>query len=95
MSPSTSQESQELPYKSGFNADYCGRQAECDGGGREPNSKFAGRQDFAGTLTGDYRDFGDYPWRWYLMNQLTLKPRGFIHEAVWCDENSLEFFDDK
>lgn len=81
----------ELPYKSGFNPQYQGKKAECDGGGRMPNSKIAGRQDFAGTLTGEYRDFGDYPWRWYLMRDLTLKPEGFVQEGVWCDEGSLEF----
>ena len=87
-------ESQTPPYKSGFNAEYKGKRAECDGGGRMPNSKYAGRQDFAGTLTGDYRDFGDYPWRWYLMNQLTLKPNSFLQQAVWCDEGSLESIDE-
>jgi hypothetical protein len=83
------------PFKSGFNPAYQGRRAECDGGGRQAGTKFAGRQDFAGTLTGDYRDFGDYPWRWYLLHQLTLKPQGYPHEAVWCDEGSLVLLDEQ
>lgn len=77
------------PYVSGFNPDYAGKRAECDGGSPVPGTHFAGRQDFAGTLTGDYRDFGDYPWRWYLMTDLTLKPDNYAPAAVWCDEGNL------
>lgn len=77
------------PFRSGFDTGRRGRRAECDGGRHVPGTKFAGRQEFAGTLTGHYRDFGPYPWRWYLMTELTKKPQGFGHDAVWCEEDSL------
>ena len=77
------------PYVSGFNPDSEGKRAECEGGAPIVGTKYAGRQFFAGTLTGDYRDFGSYPWRWYLMAKLTEKPAAFTQEAVWCDEESL------
>ncbi len=80
-------------YKSGFNPDYRGKLAECDGGAQIPDTKYAGRQFFAGTLTGDYRDFGDYPWRWYLLTDLTDKPEHFGQNSVWCDEGSLVVLD--
>ena len=73
----------------GFNPQYAGKRAECDGGAHIAGTKYAGRQFFAGTLTGNYRDYGDYPWRWYLMTKLTQMPRGYVHETVWCDEGSL------
>lgn len=81
------------PFRSGVDAARRGRRAECDGGRPVPGTKYAGRQEFAGTLTGDYRDFGPYPWRWYLMVDLTKKPPGFEHEAIWCDEGSLTLLD--
>ena len=87
----SSEESSELPYTAGFNGDYQGKRALCEGGANIKGTKYAGRQRFVGTLTGDYRDFGNYPWRWYLMADLTLKPEGYANEAVWCDEESLEF----
>jgi hypothetical protein len=82
-------------FVSGFNPDYKGRKAECDGGAQIAETKYAGRQYFAGTLSGDYRDFGPYPWRWYLLTELTLKPENYVHEAVWCDEGSIVFTDKK
>ena len=81
------------PYKSGFNPDYEGRRAECEGGAQIAETKYAGRQFFAGTLTGRYRDFGNYPWRWYLLENLTDKPETYAQEAVWCDEESLTLMD--
>lgn len=76
-------------YRPGFDTAMSGRIAECDGGRHIAGTKFAGRQEFTGTLTGAYRDFGPYPWRWYLLAQLTRKPEGFAHDAVWCDAESL------
>ena len=76
-------------FSPGFDAAMSGRVAECDGGRAIAGTKFAGRQEFTGTLTGAYRDFGPYPWRWYLLAQLTRKPEGFAHDAVWCDAESL------
>jgi len=77
-------------FRAGFDAARAGRRAECDGGEAIAGTRFAGRQFFAGTLTGDYRDYGDYPWRWYLMSALTSAPEGYAHTAVWCDAGSLE-----
>jgi hypothetical protein len=77
------------PYTSGFNPQYKDRKAECDGGAAVPGTHFAGRQEFAGTLTGSYRDFGSYPWRWYLLTELTLKPNNYPYDSVWCDEGNL------
>lgn len=79
----------DAPYRSGFNAALRGMQVQCDGGGPIAGTHLAGRQAFAGTLSGDYRDFGPYPWRWYLLATLTLKPDAYPHEAVWCEAESL------
>lgn len=76
-------------FRPGFDAAMSGRIADCDGGRHIAGTKFAGRQEFTGTLTGAYRDFGPYPWRWYLLAHLTRKPEGFAHDAVWCDAESL------
>ncbi len=54
-----------------------------------PGTHFAGRQDFAGTLTGEYVEEGDPPWRWYLLGQLTLAPDTYIQDCVWCEEGNL------
>jgi hypothetical protein len=81
--------------REGFDAALRGRRAECDGGKGLEGTHFAGRQEFAGTLTGHFRDFGDYPWRWYLMADLTRKPPGYTHQAVWCDSGSVVFEDEE
>ena len=73
----------------GFDAALAGKRAECDGGHLVPGSNFAGREDFAGTLTGAYVDHGDPPWRWYLMEDLTLRPEGYAHDSVWCESGTL------
>lgn len=90
MSEDTPTKTPDIPYKTGFNAEYQGKAAECDGG-QHVVGNLSGRQDFSGILTGDFRDYGNYPWRWYLMSNLVYKPQGFEHEAVWCDEGSLVF----
>ena len=46
----------DLDYVSGFAPEMQGRPAECDGGAPIVGTKYAGRQDFAGKLTGHYRD---------------------------------------
>jgi len=78
-----------LDFVSGFAPEMQGRRVECDGGAPIPGTNFAGRQDFAGTLTGHYRDYGKYAWRWVLLGELTQKPEGYQHEAVWCDADCL------
>lgn len=76
-------------YTEGFNPAYAGQRAECEGGAGIRDTKYAGRQFFSGTLTGYYREFGQYKWRWYLLTELKEKPDGFPHDAVWCEEESL------
>lgn len=76
-------------FLSGLNEQYKGKRAECDGGAHISGTKYAGRQFFAGTLTGDYREYSDYGWRWYLMTDFTAMPKSYAHEAVWCEEGSL------
>ncbi len=73
----------------GFNSAVKGKRAECDGGGLGPGGRYIQRQDFTGTLTGEFYDQGDPPWRWYLLTDLTDKPDGYPFEAVWCESESL------
>ena len=75
--------------RKGFDREMAGKQAECDGGGQIAGTRFAGRQDFTGTLTGEFIDHGDPPWRWYLMVELTKKPEGYPSDAVWCESGSV------
>ena len=77
------------PLVRGFDPAMAGARAECDGGGLIEGTRFAARQDFAGTLTGDYIDHGDPPWRWYLMRNLTLKPEGYLSDEVWCESGMV------
>jgi hypothetical protein len=73
-----------LDGEKGFDASCANQEAECDGGGPIDGTRYAGRQDFKGLLTGEYVDVGDPPSRWYLMVDLTLKPDNFEANAVWC-----------
>ena len=79
----------EQPTTRGFDAQMAGLRAECDGGGPVAGTRYASRQEFAGTLTGDYIDHGDPPWRWYLMTDLTRKPEGYTSDTVWCEAGML------
>ena len=83
-----------LPANHGFDPDLAGKKAECDGGGPVDGMNLASRQDFVGTLSGDYVDHGDPPWRWYLMKDLVRKPKGYGWDTVWCESGSL-YFDDE
>lgn len=89
-------ENNEYEQIRGFNPEYAGKRAECDGGAPIPGTRFASRMDFAGILTGDYAESGNPPlcWRWYLMTDLTLKPPGWEGDALWCLEGNL-FLSDK
>ena len=78
----------------GFDASRADRRAECDGGGAIAGTRWVGRQDFAGRLTGDYVDHGDPPWRWYLLVDLTVKPEGYPADSVWCESGSLYLIDE-
>lgn len=78
----------------GFDAAKAGKRAECDGGGPVPGTHFASRQEFCGTLTGDYVDHGDPPWRWYLLAELSSRPEGYTDDTVWCESGSLFIVDD-
>ncbi len=78
-----------VSIRPGFEASVAGKTAECDGGDAVPGTNLAGRQEFSGTLTGDYVDHGDPPWRWYLMRDLTRRPDGYQFDEVWCESESL------
>jgi hypothetical protein len=78
-----------MTARPGFDAAVAGRRAECDGGGPVSGTRFAAREEFAGTLTGDYVDHGDPPWRWYLLTGLTRKPDGYPADEVWCESGNL------
>ena len=77
------------PAVTGFDEALAGRRAECDGGGAIAGTRFAGREEFAGTLTGDYVDHGNPPWRWYLLRNLTQKPESYGWDEVWCESGNL------
>ena len=83
-----------LPIRPGFDAALAGKRAECDGGAPVAGSRLAGREEFAGVLTGEYVDHGDPPWRWYLMGDLSSKPEGYPWDTVWCESGSLFILDD-
>ena len=72
----------------GVEASVAGKVAECDGGSMM-GPRLASRQDFRGTLTGEFVEDGNPPWRWYLMRELTLKPESYVHETVWCEVSSI------
>ena len=78
-----------LPLRAGLDASLAGRPAECDGGEAVPGTRVAGRQEFAGILTGEYVDHGDPPWRWYRLVNLSRKPQGYQWDAVWCESRAL------
>ena len=78
-----------MPSVAGFDRARAGRHAECDGGGIIPGTRHAGRQEFTGTLTGEYVDHGDPPWRWYLLSNLDRRPDGYPGDAVWCLAGNL------
>ncbi|MBI4516465.1 MAG: hypothetical protein HY699_11695 [Deltaproteobacteria bacterium] len=80
---------QSLPVHHGFDAAMAGKRAECDGGGPIQGTYYAARQEFTGTLTGEYIDHGDPPWRWYLMVDLVRKPAGYPWNSVWCEQGNL------
>jgi hypothetical protein len=71
-----------------------GRRAECDGGGLAVGGRYIERQEFTGTLTGDYYDEGDPPWRWVLLVELTRKPDGYLADAIWCESESVFVLDE-
>ena len=71
-----------------------GKRVECDGGGPIEGIRFAARQDFTGTLTGEYVDHGEPPWRWYLMVDLLKKPENYVWDSVWCESGNLFLIED-
>ncbi|MCP3987264.1 MAG: hypothetical protein GY723_22990 [bacterium] len=81
------------PARHGVDRSLSGKRAECDGGGAIPGTRFAGREEFTGSLTGEYVDHGDPPWRWYLLTDLSQKPPGYPTDAVWCESESLFLID--
>jgi len=81
------------PLRRGFDQNMAGKTAECDGGGLVAGSRYAARQEFTGTLTGEFVDHGDPPWRWYLMTDLTRKPDGYLPDEVWCESGMIFIVD--
>jgi hypothetical protein len=73
----------------GFDPALAGKRAECDGGGPIEGTQLAGRQEFTGTLTGEYFDHGEPPWRWYRMVDLSKRPQGWTWDAVWCEFGNI------
>ena len=89
--------SAERNASAGFDPTMAGRRAECDGGGLVAGASghaLAARMDFTGTLTGEYVDHGDPPWRWYLLVDLVRRPEGWPADAVWCESESLFLVDE-
>jgi len=85
----------QIPQKRGFDPELAGKRAECDGGGPAPGDRhYVARQEFAGTLTGDYIDHGDPPWRWLLMGDLTRKPDGYDQDSIWCESGNVFLVED-
>ena len=82
-----------MAERRGFNPDLAGKAAQCDGGGPIEGTRYSGRQEFSGTLTGEYVELGDPVWRWYLMVDLTQKPCNFVADAVWCLEGNVFLVD--
>jgi len=82
-----------MPRRYGVVPSFAGRHAECDGGGAIPGTRYAGREDFSGELTGEYVDHGDPPWRWFLLTNLSRKPPGYPADSVWCESESLFLID--
>lgn len=76
-------------FVSGIDSELAGRRAECDGGHALAGTHFAVREEYAGTLTGEYVEEGDPPWRWYLLGELTRAPSGYPHDTVWCESGNL------
>jgi len=85
----------EIPTRHGREASLAGQRAECDGGGAIPGTRLAGREEFAGRLTGDWLDHGEPPWRWYLLGDLSRKPEGWPGDAVWCESESVFLVDER
>lgn len=77
------------PEISGFDATLAGRRAECDGGHALAGTHFGVREEFEGTLTGDFVEWGDPPWRWLLLGELTRAPAGDPHDTVWCESGNV------
>lgn len=85
----------ETEVRHGCEASLARRHAECDGGAAIPGTRFAGRAEFAGRLTGDWVDHGEPPWRWYLLAELSRKPEGWPGDGVWCESESVFLIDER
>ena len=68
-----------------FDAERAGKRAECDGGGLTEVG-LAGRDEFAGLLTGVFVETGYPPSRWYLMAAIEGRAQG---ESAWCEQGFL------
>ncbi|MBM3140866.1 MAG: hypothetical protein FJZ92_11845 [Chloroflexi bacterium] len=69
-----------------FDPAIAGKRAQADGGAEVPGTQHGSRDSFEGVLTGRRLDYGDPPWKWVELGELTEKPVGFEDAFVWCDE---------
>ncbi len=69
-----------------FDESLAGRRAECDGGGLT-SAGVAGRDEFAGILTGFFVEHGDPPSRWYLL--AAIEGKSDSRESAWCERGFL------
>jgi len=73
-----------------FAPEYAGRQATCYGGGPAgPGLGFGSRATYVGQLSGRRMLFGDPPWTWLELGQISEQPEGFEDDRVWCDERNV------
>ena len=79
-----------------FDAELAGRRATCEGGAQAgPASRVGGRDTFVGTLSGRRLDYGDPPWRWVELTDLTERPEGFAEQQLWCEESFIFLHDEE
>ena len=89
--------------KYGIDESMKGQYAECDGGASMPvvlpNGEWGlmpSRETFKGVLTGVFFDQGDPPWRWFKMDNLTVRPEEVgTEDTVWCQEDFVWFADEE
>ena len=82
--------SADQPARIEFASEYAGRLAICEGGGQAgPGLLYGSRATYVGRLTGRRMVYGEPPWRWLELSDLTESPDGFTEDRVWCDEANV------
>lgn len=78
-----------------FADEMAGRRATCEGGAQSSaGSPVGGRETFVGTLSGRRMEYGDPPWKWLELVEITEGPEGFAEDHVWCDESFVFLHDE-